>query len=321
MEDIPFRGEIKPILSIRLDIIHGGRVEEIFQKAGTHVTKDIPLFRISNGELELSIASREIAAIDQLNNQLTMQISVEQLVTSDAVAYEDTQYKAQHFEREYKDLEKLVQGGIRNRNDLTRMAEDLDYWKKVRSIRQESFSRSRQLSHNIYQSTQSTALQLNKIIENTKRQIDALTVRAPVSGLITGLDLNIGQQLVVGQTVGQIDQEAGFKVEALLDEFYLSKVAIGQIIRVKLASAPVSLKISSISHRINNKQFKVEADFIAPAPEYLKPGQTLVGKLEISNKEEKVLTLPMRAFWETTGGRWVYVVANDGTAQRKNISV
>ena len=60
------------------------------------------------------------------------------------------------------------------------------------------------------------------------RKINALQnllLRAPVSGQLSLLDAEIGEQKLQGQRLGQIDGLEGYKVRAYIDEYYISRSA------------------------------------------------------------------------------------------------
>ncbi|NKD55924.1 MULTISPECIES: hypothetical protein [unclassified Haematospirillum] len=46
----------------------------------------------------------------------------------------------------------------------------------------------------------------------------------------------------------------------------------------------------------------------------------MTGRLELARHNDSILTIPLGAFWETTGGNWVFVV-DGSTATRRDIKV
>ena len=65
-EFIPVNGVVLPVTTIYLDAIEGGRVEEKFVEDGALVKKDQPILRLSNTDLELSLANQETAVFEVL---------------------------------------------------------------------------------------------------------------------------------------------------------------------------------------------------------------------------------------------------------------
>ncbi|HZH95255.1 MAG TPA: hypothetical protein VEY06_05185 [Flavisolibacter sp.] len=65
-EFIPVNGVVLPVTTIYLDAIEGGRVEEKLAEDGAMVKKGQPILRLSNTDLELSLANQETAVFDVL---------------------------------------------------------------------------------------------------------------------------------------------------------------------------------------------------------------------------------------------------------------
>src|SRR5689334_14606423 len=65
-EFIPVNGIVLPITTIYLDAIEGGRVEEIFVEDGAMMKKGEPILKLSNTDLELSLANQETSVFNLL---------------------------------------------------------------------------------------------------------------------------------------------------------------------------------------------------------------------------------------------------------------
>ncbi len=70
-EFIPVNGVVMPINTIYLDAADGGRVEQKFVEDGAMLKKGEPILRLSNPDLELTLANQETAVY---GNQTQMQI-------------------------------------------------------------------------------------------------------------------------------------------------------------------------------------------------------------------------------------------------------
>lgn len=65
-EFIPVNGVVLPISTIYIDAQEGGRVEEVFVEDGAMMTKGQPIMRLSNTDLELSLANQETQVFNVL---------------------------------------------------------------------------------------------------------------------------------------------------------------------------------------------------------------------------------------------------------------
>ena len=64
---LPLRGRVTPSLTIYLDAIEGGRVEQLLVEDGANVQKGQLLAIMSNAQLQLDVLSREAQVTEQLN--------------------------------------------------------------------------------------------------------------------------------------------------------------------------------------------------------------------------------------------------------------
>ena len=81
---IPLRGRVVPLVSIVLDAVQGGRVEEVLAEAGQRVVAGQRLIRLSDPTLELDAIARETQVIGQINSQRSLQLSFELTRANDA---------------------------------------------------------------------------------------------------------------------------------------------------------------------------------------------------------------------------------------------
>ena len=159
---------------------------------------------------------------------------------------------------------------------------------------------------------QKSGSQLEQNIDFARKNLDALNVRAPVGGKLSGLDVEVGQSIQRGGRLGQIDDPDSFKLRANIDEFYLSRVDLGQLAQYQSGRDEYRLTISKIYPQVNNGQFEVDLVFEGTEPEGIRRGQTLQAKLTLGDSAEATL-IPNGAFFQDTGGNWMFVVNTEGT--------
>jgi HlyD family secretion protein len=160
---------------------------------------------------------------------------------------------------------------------------------------------------------------LKRNLEVASRNMEALNVRAPVTGKLTAFDLEIGQALSRGVNIGQIDDPESFKVTANIDEYYLSRVDIEQTATMTAAGRDFTLAVRKIYPQVKNGTFEVDLVFVGEEPESIRRGQTLQLNLRLGSPSDSLL-IPNGAFYQDTGGNWVFVVTVDGTrAVKRNV--
>ena len=157
-------------------------------------------------------------------------------------------------------------------------------------------------------------MQANLEFVREKRQ--ALTLRAPITGLLSSLNAEVGQSIGRGQRFGRIDVLDGFKVRSEIDEFYIDRINVGQTATFNITGKEEQLIITKVFPEVLNGQFIVELEFKNSDPPGIRRGQTLQLRFLLGGLSEAIL-LPTGGFFQKTGGNWVYIVDESGEIATK----
>ena len=155
----------------------------------------------------------------------------------------------------------------------------------------------------------------------SRKNLDALNVRAPIAGKVSGLIVEVGQSIARGGRIGQLDDPANFKLRASLDEYYLNRVDIGQSAFFERGGTDYELTVSKLYPQVKNGQFEIDLLFVGAEPTQIRRGQTLQGKLTLGDPAPAKL-IANGAFYQDTGGNWLFVLTADGSqAVRRNVKL
>jgi len=158
-------------------------------------------------------------------------------------------------------------------------------------------------------------------LEVVQGKLAGLIVRAPVEGVVTAIDLKVGEHRNPGERLAEVTPESGMKLTSDVDEYYLSRVRAGQSAVVELDGKPVRVAVRRVSPQVRNGQFSVDLDFDGDSPAGLVSGETAQGRLQLGSDTSATI-LPVGAFLERTGGNWAFVLEPDGkTALKRQIKV
>jgi HlyD family secretion protein len=215
--------------------------------------------------------------------------------------------------REVSRRRPLAQAGFTSREKLDQSADELAYEQRLRDMATDALQRDAALIRRSNESIAETAGRLRANLTAVKKQLDALTVRAPADGVLTALDAHAGEEKSRGQHLGQIDRDAGFKVTIQVDEFYLARVKQGQNVSVTIDDMTSSLTVSKIYPQVKDRRFEIDLNWQGATPAGLRRGQAVQGRLELGDNVP-AFVLPTGAFLEASGGGWVFMLDRAGTA-------
>lgn len=319
-EDVtPIRGSIQPFNSVFLDAVDGGVVEEVLVEEGSFVTAGQALLQLSNTDLRLNVARNDTSITEQLNNLSNISNGLETTKLNTERQLIEIEYRIAVLERQEQRLTQLATDSLVSQEQYESIVDELAYQRKLLAntkARQSLEDRIRK------DRMEQIALQVSKLEENlalSQSSFENLLVRAPISGQLTSLPVEIGENKTRGQRLGQIDVVEQYKIVAEVDEYYVTRVALDQSARFTLAGRQYEARVIKIYPEITSGTFTVDLVFEGEPPENLRRGQTLQLDLTLGSAVETLL-LPLGSFIQDTGGNWVFVVdANGEYATRRDI--
>ncbi len=319
LEYIVEQGEVMPLRTIYLDAVEGGRVEEVYVEQGTHVEEGTPILRLSNANLQLSVMQREAELFREVNRLRETRVTMGQRRLSMRASLVELEYQLRQAEREYERQDEMFKADLTSRMDYDDAKDNLEYLTRkrdvtVETLRQDSLFQTiqiRQLEESI------DRLRLN--LEVIKQNEENLTIRAPITGLLSSLIAEVGESKPGGDRLGQIDVEDEFKVRAAIDEHYIARIRSGQAGSFDFAGGTYNLVIRRVYPEVIEGQFEADMEFPEGMPDGLRRGQTLQVRIALGELAD-ALQVPRGGFYQKTGGRWIYVLDPAGeTAARRQI--
>jgi HlyD family secretion protein len=320
-EYIPVRASVMPIETVFLDVTQGGRIEEVFVEEGDQIIKGQPLARISNSMLQLDVISREAQVSEQLNFLRNTRLSMEESLLNLQERRLEMDYDIEQFARKLSKNESVFKRGGISQEDITEQRAKLQYLKEKREVVDISLKAQQSVREVQLAQLENSATHLERNLEIARKNLEALTIKAMVDGQLSAFSPKVGQSLSDGERIGQVDDISDYKLEAYVDEFYITKVAVGRQARFQLQGREYLAELHKISPDIINGQFKVELNFASQKPTNLRRGQTLQLRLTLDDPAMTTL-VAAGSYMLDTGGKWLYVLSADGDkAYKKEVRI
>jgi HlyD family secretion protein len=319
---IPLRAAVEPERTVYLDAIEGGRVEAILVEEGAFVEEGQPLIELSNTSLQLDVIAREAEVSEQLNNLRNTQLAIEQnrlKLKSDLI---EIDYQIARLSRLVTRYEELEGNQFISKNEYEDSRDELQYYKNRGEVTRESQAQDEKIRLAQIEQLNNSVEHLEKNLVLARANLENLLIRAPRSGQLTSMDAEIGESKSRGERLGQIDDVDRFKAVALVNEFYLNRVRIGQQALLEIDGSDYRLEVSKIYPEVRASQFEVDFRFTGDAPPGIRRGQTLQMRLVLGDTSERATLLANGPFFSDTGGAWVFVVDPGGKiATRRTVQL
>ncbi len=158
------------------------------------------------------------------------------------------------------------------------------------------------------------------LVEDLLRQVDALSIQSPVSGIVG--DLLVSQKAAVSRDmpVMAVVDLSRFEIEAQVPESYADDLGIGMAAEIIVGNERFLGQLVAVSPEIVNSQVGSRIRFGDRMPKNIRQNQRLTTRILIEERPA-VLMLQRGQFLESGGGRTAYVLDGEGLAMRKSITI
>ena len=311
LEYIVEQGEVMPLRTIYLDAVEGGRVEEVYVIEGSQIEQGTPILRLSNATLQLSVMQREADLFREVNRLRETRVTMGQRRLSMRAGLVETEYQLRQAEREYARQDEMFKAELSSRQEYDEAKDNLEYLTRKRDVTVETLNQDSLFQTIQIQQLEESVDRLRRNLEVIKQNEENLTIRAPITGLLSSLIAEVGESKPGGDRLGQIDVEDQFKVRAAIDEHYIARIRSGQAGSFDFAGGTYDLVISRVYPEVIEGQFEADMEFPQGMPDGLRRGQTLQVRIALGELAD-AMQVPRGGFYQKTGGRWIYVLDPTG---------
>ena len=275
-----------------------GRVESIPHLPGTPVKQGEVIVALSNPDMVLAAQGLEwqVKAAQATYTDLKVRLETEQLKQKSVTEQAHSDYQQAQLTAE-RDVQ------------LTKLGLQSELVTKLSTAKAEELKSSWSLAKDQLDiSSQSIEAQLaaQKVnIENLQaqfalkqKQVDQLTVQAPVNGVLTALgagtsqaaatsgsttQLEVGQRVTPGTILAKISQPSHLKATLKIPETQAKDVAIGQEASIDTRNGIIPGRVERIDPAVTNGTVDVDVKLLGALPDYVRPDLSVDGTITIRN--------------------------------------
>jgi len=295
-----------------------GQVNRIVIRPGAIVKPDSVILELSNltlkrdvldAEFQLKAAEADYANLKvQVNSELMNQKAAEAAVRSD---YE--QARIQHAVDEQLVSERI---GAIVTAQLSKVKEDqLGVRVELEGERTRISADSSQAR---LQAQQSHVEQQRALYELRKAELEALHVRAGISGVLQLVPVEVGQHVTPGTNLARVADPKKLKAEIKIAETQAKDVLIGQKATVDTRNGVVTGHVARIDPSVQNGTVTVDVQFDGPLPDGARPDLSVDGTVEIENlKDVLFVGRPVHGASQSTIS--LFKLTSDGSEANRSI--
>ena len=318
---VRLNGQVLPIQVVQISPEEGGIVREKVVEEGTRVRKGDVILRLSNSNLDLQILNAEAELAEKQNLLRNTQVAMQQDRLNNRTEQATLDTDCDRKRRAYEQNARLYKERLISKEVYLQSRED---YKLAR--RKQSLISQRLKQDSLYRHVQMAQMEDN--LDNMRKNVllvrdrkNKLEVRSAIDGELGLLDVELGQNIVAGQNIGQINDLSDFKVQAQIDEHYIDRVRPGLSASFSRDGKTYRLRVRKVYPEVRNGTFRTDFVFVGERPAQMRSGQTFYVELALGKSQQATL-IPRGTFFQTTGGNWIFVLDKSGRkAYRRNIRI
>lgn len=304
-------GNVLPITTVQISPLESGNVDVKVVEEGAMVKKGDIIVKLTNPQLNMQILTSEADLAYQENQLRDTRVSMEQEKLNLRQERLQVEMNVARTKRRYEQYAALEKENLISHEEYLQAKEDYEL-----AARQKELIYDRQVQDSIFRSLQIDNMEISlesmkKNMELIRQRVDNLNVRANIDGELGQLDVVLGQYVTAGTKVGQINDLSDYKIEAMIDEHYIDRVKAGLEGTFERQGKKFGLVVKKVFPEVRDGQFRTWCYLTGERPDNIRAGQTYYINLELGQPTDAII-IPRGAFYQTTGGSWIFVVSPDG---------
>ncbi len=295
-----------------------GRIERILVKPGARVAADEVLLELSNPDL-IQAAEESEWALSAARAELasTLADHESQILDRQAnLATVEAQYESARLQAEAEaDLAgkgiipeiQARQSELNARQLQVRLGierERLEKFGVVIAARREA--------------EQAQVKQLENSLARRREQVENLSVRAGIDGVLQQIVVEEGQQVAVGTSVGRVARPDDLLAELRVPEINARHVQLDQLASIDTRNGTVDGRVVRIDPAVQNGTVQVDVELVGQLPAGARPDLTVDGIIEIERLID-VLYLGRPAYAQPDSVMQLFLVDDRGLASRVQV--
>jgi HlyD family secretion protein len=288
-----------------------GRVDKIILRPGAPVAPDSVILELTNpdvvrastdAESQLKASEAELA-----NLRVTIQSAVlaaESTAASAKADYEQSKLRAEVNEQ-------LFQDGLVSSLDMRLAKVTAEQAATRNTIEQKRYAFSQDSIAPQLAVKQAEVDRLRAMAKIRRDELEALTVRAGMHGILQILPVEVGQQIQPGTNLARVADPKRLKAEIRVAETQARDIEIGQVAQIDTRNGIVAGKVNRIDPSVQNGTVTVDVIMTEELPRGARPDLSVDGTIELERLDD-VIYVNRPAFGQERSTVNIFKLGPDG---------
>ena len=218
--------------------------------------------------------------------------------------------------RDLERYQRAYDGGAVPQNDLARAQDEMKKAEIGLAAARKDFELQSAGAGLDARNKQLLAERQRAVVAEQRRQVEALTLRAPFDGQVGQVQISQGTNVAINAPILSVVDLSEFEVEIRVPESFARDLGIGVPAQVTSQGRPFPAKVSAVSPEVVNGEVTARLRFDeGQQPPGLRQHQRLSARIVLDTRKD-VLMVERGPFVEQEGGRFAWVVEGRSAVRR-----
>jgi multidrug efflux pump subunit AcrA (membrane-fusion protein) len=289
VRDVRGPGTLVPEHIRFITALSAGRVDNVLAQPGQKVKAGAVLLELSNPDVQIQWLQAEQALTAARAQLVSLRTTLEtqRLAQEGTVATTRTQFEA--AQRQAAEAESLVTRNLIAMNDVAAARDQAQELQTRYRIEQQRLTLMTETVDSQLAVQQSQVERLRAIADFQQNVVRSLRVRAPDSGVVSDLTLQLGQYVLNGTLLAKVVQPSKLKAVLQIPETQAKDVAPGQQVAIDTRNGIIPGRVTVMAPNAINGTVAVDVALDGTAPG-MRPDLSVDGTIEIERLENVLYT-------------------------------
>lgn len=308
----------KSVMSVTLEV--SGTVQSISAAPGDRLSKGARIGTLTNMELEQELAAARYRHLQARAQRSVVEATSEATVIDHQASLLRAEASFRFAESEYAAKRSSFDKGVISRLSLEESSARLEAAQTDQSAARKRLIAAQRLRNAQVQVEAETLKGAADTLDRLEYLKSRLIIVSPVDGVLGNLDLEVGQAIEAGTSIGRIIEPKGFSAMVRVPEDLASMVEAGSAVNVEMGAKEVVGTVERVNPVVTEgfRLVEISIDAIEPSIEEWADGTSLRASIRVSTSDS---TLSVEAHPATTPGQAaeLEVLSGDGEIARREV--
>jgi HlyD family secretion protein len=265
--------------------ISQGRIEKRLAQPGAQVRAGTIILELSNPEIQQAFidAESQLRAADA--NLTTLKVQTEKQILDQEATLAQARSDFNKAKMQFEVNDSLGKQGLKSSLDVQLSKISADDLESRVALETKRLASNREEGKAKLAAEDEKVRQLKDAVQLKRKQLDALKVRAGIDGELQTVEVQVGQQVTLGQNLARVANPKRLKAELKISETQTANVQIGQHVSIDTRNGIVQGKVIRIDPHVDNGTRTVDSSIEGDLPKGAVADASVDGTIELARLE------------------------------------